>query len=147
MSVARFLIEITINVPFSLFSFFSPPWNVGERQATVIDISHFISCWYISRVKAYRDGQRPRLFYYICAIRVLRRNTGGRSPPSIGHKELGYFQYTRTVYSMAAATLPEIRFIQKMNSSFEICCMRPRGSSACNRCISLVGGYLLSRYK
>lgn len=67
MSVARFLIEITINVPFSLFSFFSPPWNVGE-QATVIDISHFISCWYISRVKAYRDGQRRRLFYmcYTC---------------------------------------------------------------------------------
>lgn len=35
----------------AFFPFFSPPWNVGE-QATVIDISHFISCWYISRVKA-----------------------------------------------------------------------------------------------
>lgn len=96
---------------FSLF--FHPHGTLANKQQSLILVTLYhagIFHWSKRREMANDED------FFICAVCVLRRNTGGRSPPSIPHKELGYFQYTRTVYSMVAAILPEIRFIQWMNS-------------------------------
>lgn len=118
-------IKITMITLLSLlFSLFSPPWNVGER-ATVIGISHFISCWYISRVKVWKDNQRRRL----TAIFWGKRNTDDRSALSIRCKNI-------SVYSHCIEL--------KINSSFEI---EWTWSRVCNRCIWFAWDHLLSGCK